>query len=59
MKWVVKKMNIKDRARLYIQKLDHLTDEEWEMLLDELEDFLENSNLRALDEENEKNERQQ
>ena len=52
-------MNIKDRARLYIQKLDHLTDEEWDLLLDELEDFLENSNLRALDEENEKNERQQ
>jgi len=52
-------MDIKDRAQLYIQKLDHLTDEEWEMLLDELEDFLENSNLRALDEENEKNERQQ
>lgn len=52
-------MNIKDRARAYIQKLDHLTDDEWDLLLDELEDFLENSNLRALDEENEKNERQQ
>ena len=52
-------MTSKDKARLYVQMLDHLTDEEWEMLLDELEDFLENSNLRALDEENEKNERQQ
>ncbi len=47
-------MTLKDKARLYVQMLDYLTDEEWEMLLDKLEDFLEESELRRIE-----NERQQ